>query len=79
MSSLRPVRDVEASGVDNLSTAMCGWTAALVLCCTSTEEDEHSGFRNVEYKNSGDSPHGDRDQVVGYNAIVIDEKAPEAT
>jgi hypothetical protein len=74
---LKTVRDIEASGIDNLSTAMCGWTAALVLLYL-TEEESSLNFRNVEYKNSGDSPHGDRDQVVGYNAIVADEKAPEA-
>jgi MEMO1 family protein len=73
---LKTVREVEASGIDNLSTAMCGWTAALVLLYL-TEEDGSMTFRNVEYRNSGDSPHGDRNQVVGYNAIVVDEKAPQ--
>jgi len=72
---LKTIREVEASGIDNLSTAMCGWTAALVLLYL-TEEDGSLIFRNVEYRNSGDSPHGDRDQVVGYNAIVVDEKPP---
>ncbi len=74
---LKTIRDVEASGIDNLSTAMCGWTAALVLLYL-TEEESSLRLRNVEYRNSGDSPHGDRDEVVGYNAIVVDEKAPEA-
>jgi AmmeMemoRadiSam system protein B len=74
---LKTVREVESSGIDNLSTAMCGWTAALVLLYL-TEDESSLSFRNVEYKNSGDSPHGDRDQVVGYNAIVVVEKAPGA-
>jgi AmmeMemoRadiSam system protein B/AmmeMemoRadiSam system protein A len=74
---LKTIRDVEASGIDNLSTAMCGWTAALVLLYL-TEDENSLRLRNVEYTNSGDSPHGDRDQVVGYNAIVVDEKPPEA-
>jgi AmmeMemoRadiSam system protein A len=71
---LKTVRSVEASGIDNLATAMCGWTAGLVLLYL-TEEEEGLTFRNVEYTNSGDSPHGDKDQVVGYNAIVVEGKA----
>ncbi len=71
---LKTVRNVESSGTDNLATAMCGWPAGLVLLFL-TEEEEGLAFRNTEYTNSGDSPLGDKDQVVGYNAIVIEGKA----
>ncbi len=74
---LKTIREVEASGIDNLSTAMCGWTAGLVLLYL-TEEEEGLTFRNAEYTNSGNSPHGDKDQVVGYNAIVVEDKVSPA-
>lgn len=74
---LRTIRSVESSGVDNLATAMCGWPAGLVLLYLA-EKSDGLVFRNVEYTNSGDSPGGSSDEVVGYNAIVL-EKKPAAS
>jgi hypothetical protein len=71
---LKTIRSIEASGTENLATAMCGWPAALVLLYLAGNSDEVV-FRNVGYTNSGDSPRGDRDEVVGYNAIVAENKA----
>ncbi|NLE35967.1 MAG: AmmeMemoRadiSam system protein B [Bacteroidales bacterium] len=70
---LRTVRNIESSGVDNLATAMCGWPAGLVLLYMA-EKSDGLVFRNVEYTNSGDSPHGSDDEVVGYNAIVLEQR-----
>lgn len=70
---LRTIRNIESSGTGNLSTAMCGWPAALVLLYLA-EKSEGLSFRNVEYTNSGDSPRGSKDEVVGYNAIVLERK-----
>jgi AmmeMemoRadiSam system protein B/AmmeMemoRadiSam system protein A len=74
---LKTVRSVEASGIDNLATAMCGWPAGLVLMYL-VNDDPNLLIRNTEYRNSGDTPYGTRDEVVGYNAIVVEDKMPAA-
>jgi hypothetical protein len=74
---LRTINSVEASGIENLATAMCGWSAGLVLMYL-TEGNSGMKYRNVEYTNSGDSRYGDKEQVVGYNAIVVEEKVTAA-
>lgn len=72
---LRTIRNIETSGTDNLATAMCGWPAGAVLLYMA-EKDEGLQFRNVEYTNSGDARVGSKDEVVGYNAIVLEKKSP---
>ncbi len=71
---LKAVKSAEASGIEGLATAMCGWTAGMVLMYI-TEGDGSMHYRNADYTNSGDSRFGDRQQVVGYNAIIVEEKA----
>ncbi|MFZ2287056.1 MAG: AmmeMemoRadiSam system protein B [Bacteroidales bacterium] len=73
-SFVKTIRSIEAGGTDNLATAMCGWPAGLVMLYLAANSDGVA-FRNVGYMNSGDSPRGDRDEVVGYNAIVAEKKA----
>ncbi len=72
---LRTIRHIESSGTANLATAMCGWPAGLVLLYLS-EKSEGLQYRNVEYTNSGDAPIGSRDEVVGYNAIILEQRLP---
>jgi AmmeMemoRadiSam system protein B/AmmeMemoRadiSam system protein A len=72
---LRCVKNAEASGIEGLATAMCGWPAGLVLMYL-TEGEGGLHYRNVEYTNSGDYRNGDKNQVVGYNALVVEEKKP---
>ncbi len=74
---LKTIRSIEASGTGNLATAMCGWPAGLVMLYLA-DKSEGVTIRNVGYSNSGDSPRGDRDEVVGYNAVVAEKKAVEA-
>lgn len=62
-----------ASNIHGLATSMCGWTSGLTLLYLA------SGNKNLEYKkidycNSGDSPYGNKDEVVGYHAIALVEK-----
>jgi len=70
---LRTIINIESSGTGNLATAMCGWPAGLVLLYLAEKSDDLA-FRNTEYTNSGDSPRGSKDEVVGYNAIVLEKK-----
>lgn len=58
--------------VPNLATDMCGWHAALTLMHI-TEDIKEIEYSKIDYQNSGDSIYGDKNKVVGYGAIVIEE------
>ena len=64
---------MESSGVDDLATAMCGWTSGLMLL-KITEARNDVEYKTILYRNSGDSPYGDKDRVVGYWAIAVVKK-----
>jgi AmmeMemoRadiSam system protein B/AmmeMemoRadiSam system protein A len=57
-----------------LSTSMCGWTSGLLLLYLAEGSDLE--FKKIDYCNSGDSHYGNKDEVVGYNAIALIEKDP---
>ncbi len=57
-----------------LSTSMCGWTSGLLLLYLAEGSDLE--FKKIDYCNSGDSRYGNKDEVVGYNAIALYEKDP---
>ena len=62
-------------GTPELATSLCGWGGVLTfLSMTAPLKDVH--FTPVEYKNSGDSPAGDRGHVVGYWAIAVTRQLP---
>jgi AmmeMemoRadiSam system protein A len=52
---------------------MCGWTSGLLLLYLA-ENNTNLEYRKIDYCNSGDSPYGSKDEVVGYNAIALTEK-----
>jgi hypothetical protein len=54
-------------------TSMCGWTSGLALLYLSSG-NKGLEYRKIDYCNSGDTPYGDKDRVVGYNAIALIEK-----
>lgn len=56
-----------------LVTSMCGWTSGLLLMYLA-ENNNSLEFKKVYYCNSGDSDYGGKDEVVGYNAIVLYQK-----
>ena len=62
-----------SKSVTGLATSMCGWTSGLTLLYLSSS-DPNLEFRKIYYCNSGDSNYGNKDEVVGYNAIVLFEK-----
>ena len=65
--------------IKGLVTSMCGWSAGLTLLYL-TEGNDHLKYKLIDYSNSGDSPYGGKDEVVGYNAIVVtDDQAEEGT
>ena len=56
-----------------LVTSMCGWTSGLLLMYLA-DSDNNLEFKKIDYCNSGDTRFGNKDEVVGYNAIVLAEK-----
>ena len=63
----------DEKNISGLATSMCGWSSGLVLMDLA-ENDKNLEFRKIDYRNSGDTPYGDKNRVVGYNAIGLIEK-----
>ncbi len=61
--------------VPNLATPCCGWSSILTMLYMA-ERTDNMEFSPVIYKNSGDSPIGDKNRVVGYWAIAGYETTP---
>ena len=64
--------------VKGLVTSMCGWTSGLTLLYLA-EGNNNLQFNILDYSNSGDSPYGGKNEVVGYNAISLTEKQGSET
>jgi AmmeMemoRadiSam system protein B/AmmeMemoRadiSam system protein A len=62
-----------AKQIPGLLTSMCGWTSGLTLLYLA-EKINQLEIRLIDYCNSGDSPYGGKDEVVGYHAIAFIEK-----
>ncbi|MDH7515880.1 MAG: AmmeMemoRadiSam system protein B [Bacteroidota bacterium] len=60
----------ERSPVPNLATRLCGWPAVLTLM-EMTKGDENVAYDTLMYRNSGDTPAGDKSRVVGYWALAV--------
>jgi MEMO1 family protein len=65
---LTDLRDNEKKGFPGLVTSLCGWSSVLTLLYM-TEQIPDVKVDLLQYKNSGDSPYGDKKRVVGYWAI----------
>jgi hypothetical protein len=59
--------------IPGLVTSMCGWTSGLTLLYLA-EGNKNLDIKLIDYANSGDSPDGGKNEVVGYNAIVMIDK-----
>ncbi len=60
----------ENGNTRGLVTAMCGWTSVYTLL-NITEKLDNVEYQKIIYRNSGDSPYGEIDRVVGYYAIAL--------
>jgi MEMO1 family protein len=67
---LKSLKNNSSKNIDGLATSMCGWTSGLTLLYLS-ESDNSLNYKILDYCNSGDSDYGDKDRVVGYNAIAL--------
>lgn len=70
---LNTIRNNEKEGVPGLLTSMCGWTSGLTLLYLM-EGNKNLEIKHIDYCNSGDSPYGNKSEVVGYHAFSIIDK-----
>jgi MEMO1 family protein len=70
---VRSMAGYEQKGISNLATCLCGWTSVLMLLYM-TEGNSDFTYTQVQYKNSGDTEYGEKNRVVGYNAIAVSLK-----
>jgi hypothetical protein len=56
--------------VPGLATSMCGWTSGLTLLYL-TDGNKNLEIKHIGYCNSGDSPFGNKSEVVGYHAFAV--------
>jgi AmmeMemoRadiSam system protein B/AmmeMemoRadiSam system protein A len=64
------------AGTPGLVTSMCGWSAALTLLSMTSRESDLR-WAAVQYRNSGDSPAGEKNRVVGYWALCAYRQADD--
>jgi AmmeMemoRadiSam system protein B/AmmeMemoRadiSam system protein A len=67
---LKTLKENSGKNIKGLATSMCGWTSGLTLMYLA-QTDRNLKFHLVDYTNSGDSPYGSKEEVVGYNAISL--------
>ncbi len=72
-SLLEALDENEKAHYPGLLTSMCGWPSVLSLMYL-TANKENLIYKKVIYKNSGDTPYGDHDRVVGYVSLMITDK-----
>lgn len=67
---LSAVQNCTKKNIENLATGCCSWPSVLTLLYL-TEKMPDISFKQVLYKNSGDSEYGEKDRVVGYYALSV--------
>jgi MEMO1 family protein len=75
---LNTLTDNDSKHIPGLATSMCGWTSGLTLLYLA-EGSQDFEISLIDYCNSGDTPHGGKNEVVGYNAIAFFDKKNGAT
>ena len=69
---LKALSYIRKRGFPGQDTAACGACAITVLLSMMDSVGRDSfEVSHIMYRNSGDSPYGDRDAVVGYNSFVV--------
>ena len=69
---LQALKQIDKKGYPGQGTAACGACAIAVLLRMMDAQGRDSfSAEHVLYRNSGDSPYGDKFRVVGYNSIVF--------
>ena len=69
---LNAVESCTRKNVDNLVTGCCSWPSVITLMYL-TEKNTGLAYKEVLYKNSGDTEYGEKNRVVGYYALSLTE------
>ncbi|MBA3014160.1 MAG: AmmeMemoRadiSam system protein B [Proteobacteria bacterium] len=64
------MRGHEESNIRNLATTLCGASGVLTLMYMTSASSDFA-YHPIQYKNSGDTPDGDKRRVVGYHALTV--------
>ena len=73
---LKALTHIDTMDYTGQDTAACGQNAiAVLLAMMDGQGRGRFAAEHVMYRNSGDSPYGEKDRVVGYNAIAFTRKA----
>ncbi|MFC2089752.1 AmmeMemoRadiSam system protein B [Bacteroidota bacterium] len=56
--------------VPGMSTSCCGWSSVLTLLDITSMLPEIE-VKHMKYMNSGDTPYGDKERVVGYHSFIF--------
>jgi MEMO1 family protein len=67
---MKTLDDNNRRAIPGLATSICGWTSMLTLLYMTENKKEYH-YQKIQYMNSGDTRYGDKDRVVGYNAMVL--------
>jgi hypothetical protein len=71
------IQSIDNQYVPGLVTRICGWTSMLTLL-DITEKMAGIQYIPIQYMNSGDVPAGEKDRVVGYQALVVTRESVSA-
>ncbi len=69
---LQTVESCTEKKIANLSTGCCSWPAVITLMYL-TKDNPSVSYKQVMYKNSGDSEYGGTDRVVGYYGLSVSQ------
>lgn len=67
---LEALQENESLHVNNLCTSACGQSAIAVMLMMM-DHDTTTHIHHITYLNSGDSPYGGKDEVVGYHSFCL--------
>lgn len=67
---LQTKKELESRHIPQLATTACGWTAILTLLYLINGNPQYRIAR-ICYQNSGDSPYGQKNRVVGYLGLAV--------
>jgi AmmeMemoRadiSam system protein A len=60
----------DKKNVPGLATSCCGWSSVLTMLYISSGNPDIK-ISHVKYMNSGDTPYGDKEKVVGYHSFIF--------
>jgi len=67
---LKTIISTEKKNIPGLSTSCCGWSSVFTLL-EITSAQKNIQVQHIKYLNSGDSPYGDKVNVVGYHSFIF--------